>query len=242
MNEAYELATAIKEVAETRLRLQEEQRDTNLYGAGLEMLAFGTSSSVYNKYYLFDFRHRCSWYFPGMIRTLRVAAPFSYYWGCQIGSSDLLEMIKTSSDYPIFYIYHNASLIGEVHQLAPKRTPDRALKLIWDTVWKTGWRSLWKLPGDRFEVFVDGQSFGSFQIPNMFYTGNAIFDLKLSDGRVLLLTGHSRAGWKVSRQLNDEIAADKVIPTQNAKLSSRERQVYAATNIMLRVDLIDKDD
>ena len=69
-----------------------------------------------------------------------------------------------------------------------------------------------------------------------------IFDLKLSDGRVLLLTGQTRSGWKVSRQLNDEIAADKVIPTQNVKLSPRELQVYAATNIMLRVDLVDMDD
>lgn len=242
MNEAYELATAIKEVAETRLRLQEEQRDTNVCGAGLELLAFGTSSSLYNYYYLYDFRHRRSWTFPGSIRTVRMTVPFSYYWGCQIGGSDLLEMIKTDLEYPIFYIYHNAIHIGEIHQLAPKRMPGRALKIIWDTFWKTGWRSLWKIPGDSFEIFVDGQAFGSFQIPSFFYSPNAIFDLKLSDGRVLLLTGQTRAGWNVSRQLNDEIAADKVIPTQNAKLSPRQLQVYAATNIMLRVDLIDMDD
>ncbi|MGV3605879.1 MAG: hypothetical protein ACO1RA_05685 [Planctomycetaceae bacterium] len=242
MNEAYELATAIKEVAETRLRLQKEMRDTNVYGAGLELLAFGVNSSWGGEYTLFDFRHRFSSTIPGMIRTVRMAAPFSFYWGCQIGRSDLLEMIKTASDYPIFYIYHNANLIGEIHQLALKRTPERALKLIWDTFWKTGWRSLWKLPGDRFEVFIDGQAFGSFQIPVYIDSRTAIFDLKLSDGRVLLLTGQTRAGWNVARQLNDEIAADKIIPTQNAKLSPRELQVYAAINIMVRVDLVDMDD
>lgn len=242
MNEVYELATTIKEVAETRLRLQKEMRDTNVYGAGLELLAFGAYSSLDRRYTLYDVRHRCSWTFPGMIRAAGIASPFSFYWGCQIGRTDLLEMIKTDSDYPIFYIYHNASLIGEIHQLALKRTPERALKLIWDTFWKTGWRSLWKLPGDRFEVFIDGQAFGSFQIPVYIDSRTAIFELKLSDGRVLLLTGQTRAGWNVSRQLNDEIAADKVIPTRNAKLSPRELQVYAATNIMLRVDLVDMDD
>lgn len=242
MNEAYELATAIKEVAETRLRLQEEQRDTNVYGAGLELLAFAAYSDLYGTYHLLDFRHRWSWSFPGQIRALRVAAPFSYYWGCQIGRSELLEMIKTDSEYPIFYIYHNSTFVGEIHQLTPKMTPEGSLKKIWDTFWKSGWGALWKIPGDRFEIFVDGQAFGSFQIPNYFDSRTAIFDLKLNDGRVLLLTGTKRAGWNLSWQLDEEDSADKVIPTRNAELTPRQMQVYAATNIMLRVDLIEMEE
>lgn len=238
MNEAYELVTAIKEVAETRLRLKEEVRDNNLYGAGLELLAFERSTGFFDKCYLYDIRHEFSRTFPGMIRMLGVAAPFTYYWGCQIGSSDLLEMIKTDSEYPVFYIYHNAILIGEIHQLAPKRTLERVLKIIWDAFWKTGWRSLWKLPGDRFDVFVDGKTFGTFQIPHCFSHENAVFDLKLNDGRVLLLTGTTRAGWEVSWQLDEEDSTDKVIPTRYAKLTARQMQVYAATNILLRVDLV----